>query len=280
MITISGIHDMKSWANEAQRQNLAIGCVPTMGYLHEGHMSLVQKARSENGLVVASIFVNPTQFGPNEDLELYPRDTEGDKHKLQAAGVDALFFPDSIQLYGPAYQTYVNVENVSLPLCGSSRPGHFKGVATIVLKLFNIIKPTRAYFGQKDFQQLQVIRRMVRDLNVDVSVIGCPTVREADGLAMSSRNSYLQVSERKQAVALNQSLLLAKSMFDAGEISSRSILEAVVNRISREPDARIDYVRIVDSETLSDVDQASSASLVALAVRIGKTRLIDNMILG
>lgn len=280
MITISGIRDMKSWANEAQGQNLAIGFVPTMGYLHDGHMSLVQRARSENGLVVASIFVNPTQFGPNEDLELYPRDTEGDEQKLQAAGVDALFFPDSIQLYGPAYQTYVNVENVSLPLCGSSRPGHFKGVATIVLKLFNIIKPTRAYFGQKDFQQLQVIRRMVSDLNVDVSVIGCPTVRETDGLAMSSRNSYLHVSERKQAVVLNQSLLLAKSMFDAGEISSSSILEAVVNRISREPDARIDYVRIVDSETLSDVDQASSASLVALAVRIGKTRLIDNMILG
>lgn len=280
MITISGIPEMKSLANEARSQNLAIGFVPTMGYLHDGHMSLVQRARSENDVVVASIFVNPTQFGPNEDLELYPRDMEGDRHKLQTAGVDALFLPESGQLYGPGYQTYVIVETVSLPLCGSSRPGHFRGVATVVLKLFNIVRPTRAYFGQKDFQQLQVIRRMVSDLNVDVSVIGCPTVREADGLAMSSRNSYLDVSERKQAVALNQSLLFAKTMFHSGETSSRIILDAVVDRISREPDARIDYARIVDSHTLSDVDQSDSASLVALAVRIGKTRLIDNMILG
>lgn len=280
LIIITTIHEMRAWATEFRKQDIEIGFVPTMGYLHDGHLSLLERARSENGRVVASIFVNPAQFGPNEDLARYPRDFEGDRLKLESRGVDVLFFPESSQLYGPGYQTYVNVDWVSIPLCGSNRPGHFKGVATVVLKLFNIVTPARAYFGLKDFQQLQVIKTMVRDLDVNVEVIGCPIMRESDGLAMSSRNSYLNSSERNQAIALYESMVLARRMFDSGERSAEAILESIRSRITQEPDAHIDYVSIVDPHTLLEVDKVEEGSLVALAVRIGKTRLIDNMALG
>ena len=280
MIVLSTVSEMRYWANSQAAGSIDTGFVPTMGYLHEGHMSLVSRAKAENTLVVASIFVNPTQFGPNEDLTRYPSDFDGDCIKLESAGVDALFYPDHNELYKESFQTFVEVMNLSVPLCGAFRPGHFRGVATVVLKLFNIITPTRAYFGKKDFQQLQVIRTMVRDLDVNVQVIACPTVREPDGLAMSSRNSYLSQSERRQATCLYDSMSLAKQLFDRGETSSKALLTAVVNLISRQPDARIEYARLVDSTSLEDVGTATVNCTLALAVRIGSTRLIDNMSLG
>ena len=280
MIVLSTILEMRSWSKDHTAGKIETGFVPTMGYLHDGHISLVKRAKGENSGVVASIFVNPTQFGPNEDLTRYPRDFDGDFQKLQSAGVDALFYPDPAELYPDYFQTFVEVKDISGPLCGAFRPGHFRGVATVVLKLFNIIAPTRAYFGNKDFQQLQVIKTMVRDLNVDVEVIGCPTVREADGLAMSSRNSYLNESGRCQAVCLYNSMVAAKRQFDRGETSARTLLATVENVINQQPDATIEYARLVDSTTLMDVDEAHPGCVFALAVRIGPTRLIDNMSLG
>ncbi len=280
MIVLSTISAMRSWSHDLTAGKIETGFVPTMGYLHDGHISLVERARAENSAVVASIFVNPTQFGPNEDLTRYPRDFDGDFQKLESAGVDALFYPDPAELYQNHFQTYVDVKDISSPLCGAFRPGHFRGVATVVLKLFNIIAPTRAYFGNKDYQQLRVIKTMVRDLNVDVEVIGCPTVREPDGLAMSSRNSYLNQYERSQAVCLYNSMVAAKQLFDGGETSARTLLATVENRINQQPDAKIEYARLVDSTTLADVEDANPRCVFALAVRIGATRLIDNMSLG
>lgn len=280
MIILRTISEMKSWSKDTRGRSEDIGFVPTMGYLHEGHLSLVDKSSDENGRTVVSIFVNPAQFGPNEDLARYPRDYEGDSAKLRAAGVDALFYPEATELYPTGYQTFVDVEKVSAPMCGASRPGHFRGVATIVLKLLNIVNPDRAYFGLKDFQQFLVISSMAKDLNLDTRIVGCPIVRESDGLAMSSRNSYLSPAEHRQATSLYDSLVMAKQMVAAGESSSGKIMMAVRDRIAKEHDAVIDYAKIVDPVTLEDLAEARTDSLLALAVRIGKTRLIDNMILG
>lgn len=276
MDNISSVAEMKEWSRTRRAEGHNIGLVPTMGYLHEGHLSLMHRARFENQRVVASIFVNPTQFGRNEDLSTYPRDLVSDSMKCRQAGVDAIFVPGADDVYGPQFQTYVEVEQVSSPLCGKSRPGHFRGVATVVLKLFNVVCPTSAYFGAKDYQQLQVIRTMVRDLDLDVNVVDCPTVREPDGLAMSSRNSYLSSREREQAVCLYQALHIAGELFGSGEKEPRKYITAMSGRIDKEPDAKSDYISLVHPETLEDLKQVDDRCLAVLAVRIGKTRLIDN----
>ncbi|MGC9028061.1 MAG: pantoate--beta-alanine ligase [Desulfomonilaceae bacterium] len=278
MDTFTTVTAMKSWATAERRSGNTIGFVPTMGYLHEGHLSLIHAARRENDRVAASIFVNPTQFGRNEDLSTYPRDPVNDAAKCAEAGVDALFMPDAAEIYGPRHQTYVEPGRIAEPLCGRSRPGHFRGVATVVLKLFNIVNPTAAYFGAKDYQQLQVIRSMVQDLNVDVRIVSCPTVREPDGLAMSSRNSYLTPAERRQAVCLYQALCNAKELFDQRVKDAQTYLKAMNDRVRREPDATPDYISLVDPETLEDLQEVSDRCLAVMAVRIGKTRLIDNML--
>jgi pantoate--beta-alanine ligase len=256
-----------------------IGLVPTMGFLHDGHLSLMRRGRSENDLLVATIFVNPTQFGPNEDLDRYPRDPDGDAEKCKQAGVNVLFVPEPDQVYGPDFQTYVTVESISGPLCGASRPVHFRGVATVVLKLFNMVGPTHAYFGRKDYQQLQVIKTMVRDLNLDVNVIGCDTVREHDGLAMSSRNAYLTTDQREQAVCLYQALMEAKELFKSGVKDAKNYVAAMRTRVTREPSAEVDYISLVHPETLEDLDTVGDRALGIMAVRMGTTRLIDNMLL-
>lgn len=272
---------MKEWSRTRIRGGKTIGFVPTMGYLHEGHLSLMRKAREENDRLVASIFVNPTQFGRNEDLGSYPKAPESDATKCEACGVDALFMPRNEDMYGADFQTYVQVEKVSGPLCGASRPGHFKGVATVVLKLFNIILPAAAYFGEKDYQQLQVIKTMVRDLDLDVRIVACPTVRESDGLAMSSRNSYLSAEERQQAVCLYQALDAADRLFLNGEADPERYLEAMRDRISERPSAQVDYVELVHPATLERLDKVNaSGALAIMAVRMGTTRLIDNKLLG
>ncbi|MFH1117922.1 MAG: pantoate--beta-alanine ligase [Pseudomonadota bacterium] len=262
-----------------RQEHQSIGLVPTMGYLHEGHLSLMRKARSENDVLVATIFVNPTQFGPNEDLDKYPRDPEGDAEKCRSAGVDILFVPGPGEVYRAGFQTYVSVEKLSAPLCGASRPGHFRGVATVVLKLFNMVQPSRAYFGRKDYQQVQVIKTMVRDLDLDVQIVECDTIREDDGLAMSSRNAYLAPDHRKQAVCLYQALMEAKSLFKRGEKRAEDYLGAMRKRVNAEPDAEVDYIGIVHPETLDHLDEVKDNALGILAVRIGSTRLIDNMLL-
>ncbi len=279
METLISVARMKHWSRSHLKAGKTIGLVPTMGYLHEGHLSLMRRGRSENDLLVTSIFVNPTQFGRNEDLDSYPRNPEADMAKCAQVSVDAVFMPAVGDVYGPDFQTYVEVEKVTAPLCGASRPGHFRGVATVVLKLFNVISPTTAYFGQKDYQQLQVIKTMARDLNLDVTIVSCPTVREDDGLAMSSRNAYLSPPERRQAVGLYQALRTAQSLLDRGEPDAKEYVKAMSERILREPDTQIDYVSLVHPETLQELERVSDRALAALAVRIGKTRLIDNMLL-
>jgi len=239
----------------------------------------MRRGRSENDLLVTSIFVNPTQFGRNEDLDSYPSDPEADLAKCAQVGVDAVFMPAADDIYGSSFQTFVEVEKVAGPLCGASRPGHFRGVATVVLKLFNIVAPTASYFGQKDYQQLQVIKTMARDLDLDVTIVACPTVREDDGLAMSSRNSYLSPRERQKAGRLYQALQTAQGLLDKGEQDAKEYVKAMSERIRREPDAQIDYVSLVHPETLQDLERVADSALAALAVWIGKTRLIDNMLL-
>jgi len=278
METIRSVAAMKTWSKERVAARRTIGFVPTMGFLHEGHVSLMRRARAENDVLVVSIFVNPTQFGRNEDFGSYPRDPDSDSAKCAEVGTDALFMPEPGDIYGPDYQTYVDVERVSGPLCGASRPGHFRGVATVVLKLFNIVQPTAAYFGQKDYQQLQVIKTMVRDLDFDVRIVTCATVREKDGLAMSSRNSYLSDNERGQAVCLNQALLEAQRLFAEREAKAVKYVDAMTKRIKREPDAKVDYVSLVHPETLQDLEEVNHSALAVMAVRIGRTRLIDNMV--
>ena len=268
---------MKRWSSLQRTEGKTVGFVPTMGFLHDGHISLMKQARAQNDMLVASIFVNPTQFGPNEDLSTYPRDPRADTEKCASAGVDVLFMPEAADMYGNGFQTYVDVQEVSAPLCGASRPGHFRGVATVVLKLINMVAATAIYFGEKDFQQLQVIKTMVRDLNVDVTVVPCPTVRERDGLAMSSRNSYLSADQRQQAVCLYQALLEARKQFESGEVRARNYIETMSLRIRQESDAVPDYISLVDPDTLRDLDEVGNKALAVLAVRIGKTRLIDNM---
>ena len=278
METLTTTTAMKAWSRAHLTQGKSIGLVPTMGYLHEGHLSLMRRARSENDLVVVSIFVNPTQFGPNEDLDRYPRDPDGDAAKCKDVGVAAIYSPQPSEVSGPYFQTYVTVEDVAAPMCGSSRPGHFRGVATVVLKLFNVVVPTRAYFGMKDYQQVQVIKRMVNDLDVDVQIVPCETVREPDGIAMSSRNAYLSPDERKQGLALYQALLEARKLFENGEKRGTEYLRVLTERIQQEPNTEIDYVSLVHPDTLEELQEINNRALAALAVRIGKTRLIDNML--
>ena len=277
MIVIKTIPDMPYL-----RLNLKepVGLVPTMGYLHEGHMSLVRKARAENKSVVVSIYVNPTQFSPQEDLSTYPRDLERDLAMLDKEGTDAVFFPADKEMYPAGYDTWVTVENLTKPLEGDSRPTHFRGVTTIVNKLFNIVRPTNAYFGQKDAQQALVIKKMAADLNVNLKVVVCSTVREPDGLAMSSRNVYLSPEQQKAAPVLYKSLLLAKDLFASGERNAAAILEQMTALIQKEPLAKIDYISISDTETLAELKTIKKSALVSMAVRFGNTRLIDNIILG
>ena len=257
-----------------------IGFVPTMGYLHEGHLSLVKKARFENKTVLVSIYINPAQFGPKEDLSKYPRDLDRDLAMLEKEGADMVFFPSDKEMYPAGYDTWVTVDSPTKPLEGNSRPNHFRGVTTIVTKLFNIVQPTNAYFGQKDAQQALVIKKMAKDLDMNLNVVVCPTVREPDGLAMSSRNIYLNPEERKAAPVLYQSLLLAKDLFAIGERNAAAILEQMITLIQKEPLAKINYISIADPETLAELKAIDKSALVSMAVRFGNTRLIDNLILG
>ncbi len=256
------------------------GLVPTMGYLHAGHLSLVERARTENDHVGVSIFVNPTQFGPQEDLSAYPRDLERDLGLLRAAGVDLVWAPPVDEVYPPGYQTYVTVEEVTKPLEGAARPGHFRGVATVVAKLFNVFQPDRAYFGQKDAQQVVVIQQMVRDLNFPLEVVVCPTVREADGLAMSSRNVYLTPEQRLAAPVLYQALCAARDAWLAGEHDGERLRQIMRSVLEGEPLAQIEYVSAADPQTLAELGDANRGVLLSMAVRIGRARLIDNMHLG
>jgi pantoate--beta-alanine ligase len=256
-----------------------VGFVPTMGYLHEGHLALVRQARAESSSVVVSIFVNPTQFGPQEDFEKYPRDPKRDLALLEKEGTDIVFMPAAGEIYPPDFDSWVEVGRVAERLEGVSRPGHFRGVATVVAKLFNIVQPDRAYFGQKDAQQLAVIKRMVADLDMNLEVIAVPTVREPDGLAMSSRNSYLNPEERKAAVVLYEALKLAQELLSGGERDAPAIRRQMTELIQKQPLAEIDYISIADAETLDELDEVKPPALVSLAVKIGKTRLIDNVVL-
>ncbi|MEO0083410.1 MAG: pantoate--beta-alanine ligase [candidate division WOR-3 bacterium] len=269
---------MQKIADVIHRQGKIIGFVPTMGYLHEGHLSLVRIARRKSDYVIVSIFVNPTQFGPHEDFARYPRDFDRDKRLLIKENVDYIFYPTAKSMYPKNYKTYVEVTNLSDVLCGKSRPGHFKGVTTIVAKLFNIVKPDLAVFGQKDAQQAIIIKQMTDDLNFPIKIIIAPTVRESDGLAMSSRNVYLTPAERMQAPILYQSLQHAKKMIENGERDSRKIIAVIRELINYMPDANIDYIAIVDAKTLMPVEQIKKGEiLIALAVKFGKARLIDNI---
>ena len=258
----------------------SVGFVPTMGYLHDGHLELVRRARAENITVVASIFVNPSQFGAQEGFTSYPRDTERDLSMLEEENVRLVFMPTVEEMYPPDFSTWVDVEKITEPLEGESRPGHFRGVATVVAKLFNIVQPDRAYFGQKDAQQLAVICRMVSDLCLNLDIVAVPTVREADGLAMSSRNIFLTAEERKAALVLWKALCLARGHWEKGQRDVTSLRQEMASLIEHEPFANIDYISIADPETLEEVDVIDRPALVSLAVRIGGTRLIDNTILG
>lgn len=257
-----------------------LGLVPTMGYLHKGHISLVERARAECASVGVSIFVNPTQFGPSEDLDKYPRNLEGDLKLLEAAGADLVWMPTPDIVYPPGYQTWVDVDGLTSPLEGAMRPGHFRGVTTVVTKLFNAFQPQRAYFGQKDAQQAAVIRRMTRDLDFPIDVVICPTVREADGLAMSSRNTYLNPQERQAAVVLFRALGAAKSAYDAGERDADKLRQVMTETIQAEPLARLQYVSCADYDTLEELQTIGGKALLSMAVHLGKTRLIDNFVIG
>jgi pantoate--beta-alanine ligase len=250
-----------------------------MGFLHEGHLALVRKAKELGDKVVVSIFVNPLQFGPSEDFREYPRDLERDKNLLQKEGVDALFVPNAEEMYPPDFQTYVEVTKLTKGLCGAFRPGHFKGVTTVVLKLFNIVQPDIAIFGEKDYQQLQVIKQMVKDLNLDIKIVGHPTVRETDGLAMSSRNTYLSPLEKKSALSLYKALLLAEKLIKEGEKEAKKIKKELEEFIYSFPFTRVQYIELVDPETLEPVEIIDKPVLCALAVYVGKARLIDNKII-
>jgi pantoate--beta-alanine ligase len=265
----------------AARAGLAdLGLVPTMGYLHAGHLSLVARAKAENSAVAASIFVNPTQFAANEDLSRYPRDLPRDLGLLEAAGVDLVFVPDAPEMYPPGFDTQILIGGVTEGLEGAVRPGHFAGVATVVAKLFNIVQPTRAYFGQKDAQQSVVIRKLVRDLDLPVEVIVAPTVREADGVALSSRNSYLTTEQRAAAPVIFRALGAAKARFDAGERDAEHLRGAVRRVLAEQPSLTIDYVSVADPMTLRELDVVDAGALVSMAARLGATRLLDNLILG
>lgn len=279
MKIVSTIAEVRECVNIWKKEGKTVGFVPTMGYLHEGHMSLIDAAR-ENDKVVVSIFVNPIQFGPNEDLASYPRDLEHDAKMCQEHGVDLIFHPAPEEMYGDNFYSFVDMNVLTQELCGLTRPVHFRGVCTVVTKLFNIVAPDKAYFGQKDAQQLAIVRRMVKDLNMPIKIVGCPIVREADGLAKSSRNTYLSEKERQAALVLSRSIFLAKEMAENGECDAKKIISAMTAEIQKEPLAKIDYVKAVDLLTMQQVEKIEGEVLIAIAVYIGKTRLIDNVTVG
>ena len=273
------IKETRDLVKEWKSQGMSVALVPTMGYLHEGHKSLMERARKENDKVVVSVFVNPMQFGPNEDLEAYPRDLEHDSKICEAAGVDLIFHPEVSEMYGPDFHSFVDMSVLPEQLCGKSRPVHFRGVQTVVSKLFHIVPANRAYFGQKDAQQLAIIRRMVIDLDFDIEIIGCPIVREADGLAKSSRNTYLSQEERAQAVILNQSLEEAMKAIESGEKDAAKVKQIITDKLNTCPLAKIDYVEVVSFDNIQPIEKIEGAVLIAIAVYIGSTRLIDNRIM-
>ncbi len=279
MKIFSNLQEIQKFIKKLKQQNKSVGFVPTMGALHQGHISLIRRARKENNIVVVSIFVNPAQFGPNEDLKKYPRSFEKDITICKSEGVDIIFAPKSKDMYPENYLTYITVEKLSDIMCGKFRPGHFRGVATIVAKLFNIVQPDRAYFGLKDFQQSVIVRKMVTDLNFSVKIINCPLVREKDGLALSSRNVYLSCEERKKALSLSRSLQTAKNLIKYKNVkSSEKIISEMRKIISPRVD-KIDYISLRDAETLEEVKYIKKKVVIAVAVFVGKTRLIDNIII-
>jgi pantoate--beta-alanine ligase len=279
MKIIRSIKEMQAFSEDARIKGKKIAFVPTMGFLHEGHLHLIRQARTMGDILTVSIFVNPIQFGPTEDFKQYPRDWDGDAHLCESGGADVIFAPTAEEMYPEGFQTMVSVPHLSQNLCGISRPTHFQGVATVVAKLFNCTKPHVALFGEKDFQQLAVIKRMVEDLNFDINIIGVPTVREAEGLAMSSRNTYLSTQERRSALSLSKALLKARELFQSGERDARVLIDTAQAIITREEAAAIDYIKICDTATLQDVDTINRPAVMALAVKIGKARLIDNVVL-
>ena len=279
MNTIQSVSDMQQWACATREAEKKIAFVPTMGFLHEGHVALMREGKRRGDYLVVSIFVNPTQFGVGEDYEDYPRDLKGDTEKVLSACGDIIFAPSVKEMYPSGYQTFVAVEKVTQNLCGASRPTHFQGVTTVVAKLFNIVKPHVAIFGEKDYQQLVTIRQMTRDLNFDIEIIGMPTIREEDGLAMSSRNKYLSPEERKQALCLFSALNQVEKLFQGGEKNPKKLIDRAAEIIRVQPAAAIDYVKVCHPETIEDLEWIDDRALMALAVKIGKTRLIDNRVL-
>ncbi len=275
---ITSIQEMKRVIKEEKKKGKTVGFVPTMGYLHKGHVSLIKCSKKDNDITVVSIFVNPIQFGKNEDLDKYPRDLERDYYICKEEGVDYVFYPSYEEMYPQGYSTYVEVEGLTEGLCGAYRPGHFKGVTTVVTKLFNIVQPDKAYFGKKDYQQFKVIQKMVKDLNMDVEVIGCPLVREEDGLALSSRNKYLSEEERKSALSLSKALFYGKELFEKGETDPEKIKKEMEKLILSYPLVKeIQYIEIVHPETLEPKKIVEKGDVIALAVYVGDTRLIDNI---
>lgn len=272
------VAEVREQVKQWRREGLTVGLVPTMGFLHEGHKSLIDRAVKENDRVVVSVFVNPTQFGPNEDFESYPRDMDKDSALCEAAGASLIFHPEPSEMYLDGYSTFVDMSTLTGGLCGKTRPIHFRGVCTVVSKLFNIVTPDRAYFGQKDAQQLAVIRHMVRDLNFGIEIVGCPIIREEDGLAKSSRNTYLNAEERAAATILSKALKEGKAALESGERDAAKVKQIVTDKINSEKLSKIDYVEIVDWNNLEPVEKVADDVLCAVAVYIGKTRLIDNFI--
>lgn len=278
MKIINNIKEIRKQVKDWKNDGLSVALVPTMGYLHEGHESLIKKASEDNDKVIVSIFVNPMQFGINEDLSTYPRNIDRDSDICEKNGASLIFNPSVEEMYTDGFSTFVDLNNLTSGLCGKSRPTHFRGVCTVVSKLFNIINPDKAYFGQKDAQQLSIIKQMVTDLNFDIEIVSCPIVREADGLAKSSRNTYLSKEERQASTIINKSLKKAKALIKSGERDSKNIIDFIKNEINKEPLAKIDYVSIVDNNTIKSITTVEEGSLIAVAVFIGNTRLIDNFI--
>ena len=279
MQIVSTVEEVRKQVKKWREEGLSVGLVPTMGYLHEGHKSLIDKAVEQNDRVVVSVFVNPIQFGPNEDLATYPRDLERDAALCENAGANLIFHPEPENMYESDFCSFIDMDGLTKGLCGKTRPTHFRGVCTVVGKLFNIVEPDRAYFGQKDAQQLAIIKRMVKDLNMPLSIHGCPIIREEDGLAKSSRNTYLSPEERKAALVLSRSVFLGEKMVKEGERDCKKVIVAMTEEIEKEPLAKIDYVKIVDLSTMQQIDTIEHGILAAMAVYIGKTRLIDNFMI-
>lgn len=278
MQIVKTIEEVRAIVRAWREAGLCVGLVPTMGFLHEGHQSLIACSVADNDRTVVSVFVNPIQFGPTEDLEAYPRDIERDKALVEATGGDLIFNPEPAEMYPPHFTTFVDTTETTELLCGARRAGHFRGVCTVVSKLFNIVGPDRAYFGQKDAQQLATVRRFVRDLNFNIEIVACPIVREEDGLAKSSRNTYLSTEERKAALVLSRSLRQAQAAVENGERRAKVVVDIIADCLKQEPLARVDYIEVVDLDNVQRVEKIEENTLVAIAVYIGKTRLIDNFI--